>query len=505
MELDTNDAMKQHQARVQEIREELFYWRHNSSRNFSNFTHLTLSNRQHLHSNTVRENHYKDHSLKLGIEKLSHIISIDPVKQIAKVEPRLTMQELVNATLEYGLIPAVVPEFKGITVGGAIMGTALESSSHLYGQFNDQFLSYDILLGDGSIVHATPEEYSDLFYGLSGSYGTLGVLLLAEMQLIPASKYVRLSYHTFDQLSKAIEFMKEGHMKKLDYIEGILFHSSQVVVITGKLFKDGESLSGKSMLNLSKSSSPLFYQHVKRISDQKGCTRVYEEMIPIKDYLFRHDYGAFWMGGYVLHFFLLVAFLLNKMGFSIPQWVKKKVVGNAKSNFYPKHPNKLFRAVFGKLMNSQNLYKILHSGNEDWIQDQFVIQDFYMPEGKVKDFTEYVLREYGITPIWLCPLKATSTEQYFSPHFQQDSERLLLFDIGVYGLPEIPEPSSEITRNLEKGTRALGGRKMLYGYSYYPRKEFWQIYPEDKYRALRKQYHAEDVWLDIADKVLSKR
>lgn len=39
------------------------------------------------------------------------------------------MDALVEATVKHGLVPPVVPEFPGITVGGAYNGTGGESSS----------------------------------------------------------------------------------------------------------------------------------------------------------------------------------------------------------------------------------------------------------------------------------------------------------------------------------------------------------------------------------------
>ena len=60
----------------------------------------------------------------------------------------VTMEELVEYTLTttaeaqtttilIPMIPKVVAEFRNITVGGAISGASLESTSHTYGQFMD--------------------------------------------------------------------------------------------------------------------------------------------------------------------------------------------------------------------------------------------------------------------------------------------------------------------------------------------------------------------------------
>lgn len=59
------------------------------------------------------------------------------------------MDRLVEETLKYGLIPPVVMEFPGITVGGGYSGTSGESSSFKHGFF-------DRTLPVGHGTHAMP-------------------------------------------------------------------------------------------------------------------------------------------------------------------------------------------------------------------------------------------------------------------------------------------------------------------------------------------------------------
>ncbi|KAJ5068091.1 delta(24)-sterol reductase [Anaeramoeba ignava] len=61
----------------------------------------------------IREEHNK-----IDISKLDKIISIDIKEKTIIVEPRVTMEKIVRFTKYYNLIPKVIPEFKGITVGG---------------------------------------------------------------------------------------------------------------------------------------------------------------------------------------------------------------------------------------------------------------------------------------------------------------------------------------------------------------------------------------------------
>lgn len=96
------------------------------------------------------------------------------------VEPNVPMDCLVESTIIHGLIPPVVMEFPGITVGGGFAGTGGESSSFKYGYFNESVNSIEMVLGNGDIVTASDKENPDLFYGASGAVGSLGITTLLE-------------------------------------------------------------------------------------------------------------------------------------------------------------------------------------------------------------------------------------------------------------------------------------------------------------------------------------
>ncbi len=66
----------------------------------------------------------------------------------------------------YGLAPFVVPQLKTITLGGAVTGLGIESTSFRNGLPHESVLEMDILTGSGEIVTATPDgEHADLFRG----------------------------------------------------------------------------------------------------------------------------------------------------------------------------------------------------------------------------------------------------------------------------------------------------------------------------------------------------
>src|ERR1051325_2554382 len=142
-----------------------------------------------------RRNQTATHKLHVGA--FDHVLRVDPDRMIADVEGMTTYETLVDETLRYGLLPAVVPQLKTITVGGAVSGLGIESSSFKFGLVHESVESMDILLGDGRLVHCSCRENRDLFFGFPNSYGTLGYALRLTVRLIPAKPYVRLVHARF--------------------------------------------------------------------------------------------------------------------------------------------------------------------------------------------------------------------------------------------------------------------------------------------------------------------
>ncbi len=92
-------------------------------------------------------------------------------------------------------MPAVVPQLKSITLGGAVAGVGIESSSFRQGLVHETILALEILTGDGHILTCTPDnEHRDLFFGFPNSYGTLGYALAVTARLVPVKPFVALEH-----------------------------------------------------------------------------------------------------------------------------------------------------------------------------------------------------------------------------------------------------------------------------------------------------------------------
>ena len=85
----------------------------------------------HGSTNSTRKSQYQRDKM-VDTSAMSRILIVDTESKTALVEPNVPMDSLVEATLKHGLVPPVVMEFPGITVGGGFAGTAGESSSFRY-------------------------------------------------------------------------------------------------------------------------------------------------------------------------------------------------------------------------------------------------------------------------------------------------------------------------------------------------------------------------------------
>jgi len=424
----------------------------------------------------------RDPKSTVDTSHLNNVLHIDRQKQIAFVEPNVSMDRLVEATLEHNLIPPVVMEFPGITAGGGYSGTSGESSSFRHGFFDRTLNSVEMVLANGKVIKCSANENEDLFRGAAGAVGTFGVTTLLEIRLKEAKKYVETTYHpvtsTADAISKIRELAKPEN-EDIDYVDGILFSSKQGVIITGRL-TDGATLH-LPVQRFSAPTDPWFYLHAQsKILANMDSQTPYKEMIPLPEYLFRYDRGGFWVGHAAFTYF------------------KPFVPFNAFTRWF-----------LDDFLHTRMLYKALHGSGHT---ERMFVQDLALPYRSAQRFIEYADERLGIWPLWLCPL-SPSKMPTMHPHdsklagtqVENDAEPEQMLNIGLWGLgPPVREDFINANRNIEAKLRELNGMRWLYAQTYHKPSEFWSDFDKGWYDRLRKKYHADGL-PDVFEKVKVSR
>lgn len=149
----------------------------------------------------------KSNAPGLDTSGLTNVISVDQAAKTADVAGMCTYEDLVAATLPYGLSPLVVPQLKTITLGGAVTGLGIESASFRNGLPHESVVEMDILTGSGELVTASREQHQDLFRSFPNSYGTLGYSVRLRIELEPVKPFVSLKHLRFHSLSDLVAAM----------------------------------------------------------------------------------------------------------------------------------------------------------------------------------------------------------------------------------------------------------------------------------------------------------
>ena len=419
----------------------------------------------------------RDPKTVVDTSRLNHVVKVDVEKQVALVEPNVSMDRLVEATLEYGLVPPVIMEFPGITVGGGYSGTSGESSSFKHGFFDRTINSVEMVLADGSVVIASEKEHSDLFRGAAGAVGTFGVTTLVELRLHKATKYVETTYHPVGNVKEAIALLKDftSRPDEFDYIDGIMYSPFAGAIVTGRM-TDNPNI-GNRVQRFSGPWDPWFYQHVaERIAIHPEehtltiASKPQTDVIPLTEYFFRYDRAGFWVGRTTFLYFFFVPF------------------------------NQFTRWFLDDFLHTRMLYHALHgSGNSDYM----IVQDLALPWDTAQTFMGKMEQTLDIWPLWLCPLKG-GERQSMHPHLQQHDQDEGMLNIGLWGglADKYIYQGGTIDANLEieSTIRDLGGMKWLYAKVYSTESDFWSQFDKEWYNKLRKKYNAEGL-PSVFDKV----
>ncbi|MFM9884191.1 MAG: FAD-binding protein, partial [Burkholderiales bacterium] len=137
---------------------------------------------------------------RLDASAFNHVIEVNQRDGWVDVEGMVTFEQLVDATLRYGVMPAVVPQLKSITIGGAVAGVGIEATSFRHGLVHESLLEFDVLVPDGRVLKCSPQnEHRDLFFGFPNSYGTLGYALRLRARTIPVKPFVKVVRERFDE------------------------------------------------------------------------------------------------------------------------------------------------------------------------------------------------------------------------------------------------------------------------------------------------------------------
>ncbi|WP_432840487.1 FAD-binding oxidoreductase [Dactylosporangium sp. CA-092794] len=407
----------------------------------------------------------------LDVSGLAGVIEVDPAGRTAEVQGMCTYEDLVDATLPHGLMPAVVPQLRTITLGGAVSGLGIEATSFRHGLPHESVLEMDILTGAGELLTVRPgdDEHAELFSAFPNSMGSLGYAARLRIELMPIGAAVQLSNVRFDDVDELLgvigEVMKTGEHdgRPVDVMDGVVFRPGESYLVLGSFTDTPGPTSDYT-------GQDIYYQSLRA----KATDR-----LSAYDYLWRWDTDWFWCSA--------------AFGAQVP----------AVRRVWPRRYRR--SDVYHRIVRLENRYGVAARvgrwrGQPD---NERVVQDVEMPLERTGDFLRWFAREVPMSPLWLCPLRLREREWPLYPmHFGQG-----YVNVGFWGTVPIADGAADgdVNRAIEAKVFELGGHKSLYSDAYYDRETFDRLYGGPAYQAAKDRYDPDHRLTDLYDKVVGRR
>jgi len=119
----------------------------------------------------------------LDLTGLDRILSIDDEALLVRVQPGVTYAQLLPALAARGLMFAVVPGTRYVTIGGAIASDIHGKSHHRDGTIARHLAALRICTPAGGCREITPEGDPELFAATLGGLGLTGVIVEATLRV----------------------------------------------------------------------------------------------------------------------------------------------------------------------------------------------------------------------------------------------------------------------------------------------------------------------------------
>jgi FAD/FMN-containing dehydrogenase len=407
----------------------------------------------------------------LDVSELDGVIEVDPVAGTAEVQGMCTYEDLVDATLPHGLIPLVVPQLRTITLGGAVTGLGIESTSFRSGLPHESVLEMDIFTGAGEVVTCRPGDA--LFDTFPNSYGSLGYATRLRIELEPVPAYVSLRHVRFDDaglLAKAIS----------EIVDTASYDGTHVDGLDGVAFEPGEYYLTLATWRAEPGpTSDYTGQQIYYRSIQERET----DRLSMYDYLWRWDTDWFWCSG----------------------------------AFGVQHP--VVRRLWPRRWRRSDVYhRLIGLDRRIGLADRLdrragrpmrerVIQDVEVPVDRLTEFLDWFDDAVGMRPVWLCPLvsRGTANGKRWSTYPLEPGETYV--NVGFWGTVHVGPEAPEGPRNraIEERVHSLGGHKSLYSEAFYDRDTFDQLYDGANLAAVKAQFDPEDRLTSLYDKAVKSR
>ncbi|NML48274.1 FAD-binding oxidoreductase [Ramlibacter sp. G-1-2-2] len=155
------------------------------------------------------------------------------------VEGCCSFDALVAWALPRGVMPAVVPPLKKVTVGGAIAGVGVAATSFRQGLVHHAMRELEVRLPGGEVVTCTPDNaHRDLFFGFPNSHGCLGQAQRVRLATLPVRPFVHVRHGHYRDPQAFLAALARVCANDADFVDGMAFGTGEYVLSAARFADD---------------------------------------------------------------------------------------------------------------------------------------------------------------------------------------------------------------------------------------------------------------------------
>ncbi len=426
----------------------------------------------------------------LDVSGLTGVIAVDTGAGTADVQGMCTYEDLVDVTLPRGFIPYVVPQLRTITLGGAVTGLGIESTSFRNGLPHESVLEMDVLTGSGELVTTRPGDA--LFDAFPNSYGSLGYATRIRIRLerVPGHADLRhVRFDDLDALAKAVAVVveqREWDGTRVDGVDGVVFAPGEAYLTLARWSANPDSSA------IASGATPEPPQ-TNRVSDYTGMQPYFRSIqeratdrLTMHDYLWRWDTDWFWCSG--------------AFGLHDPR-VRR---------LWPRRWRR--SDVYHRLVGLENRYGVVARIDRARGRParERVIQDIEVPVDRLAEFLVWFEEHVGMRPVWLCPLRLHDPDGPGTARAWPSyplTPGTTYVNVGFWGTVPIAPGAADgdVNRAVEAKVTELGGHKSLYSDAYYDQETFNRLYGVDNLQRVRQQTDPDHRLTGLYEKAVKRR
>lgn len=185
---------------------------------FAREQRLHLANRGSAHSQSQLA--ISDGGILLEMKSMNRIGEVDLEKMTVDVEPGVVWRDLTHHLKRWNLVPRVLTNNLGVTIGGTLAMAGIGVASFLYGSQGDNVVELDVVTGEGNLVTCSPEKDPELFWAAIAGLGQFCVITRARLQLRKFKPMTRTYYLLYDDVRTFLEDSRQAmDCGKWDHLE----------------------------------------------------------------------------------------------------------------------------------------------------------------------------------------------------------------------------------------------------------------------------------------------